>query len=67
MNLKNRMARYAGRASSDYHTYLFFKNRAVTDSGLVSAITLTGFNVVLPKYGLEGIIKFTEEQQAQNL
>ena len=25
MNFKNRMARYAGRASSDYHTYLFFK------------------------------------------
>ena len=25
MNMRNRMARYASRASSDYHTYLFFK------------------------------------------
>lgn len=48
------MARYASRASSDYHAYLFFKNRSVTDSGLVSAIHLTGFTVVLPNYGLEG-------------
>lgn len=25
MNMRNRMARFASRASSDYHTYLFFK------------------------------------------
>jgi len=25
MNMRNRMARYASRASSDYHTYQYFK------------------------------------------
>lgn len=29
MNQRNRMARFAGRASSDYHTYLFFRNKDV--------------------------------------
>lgn len=27
MNMRNRMARYASRASSDYHTYQFFKGK----------------------------------------
>jgi len=25
MNMRHRMARFAGRSSSDYHTYMFFK------------------------------------------
>lgn len=27
MNMRHRNARFASRASSDYHTYLFFKNQ----------------------------------------
>jgi exosome complex exonuclease DIS3/RRP44 len=27
MNMRHRMARFASRASSDYHTYLFFKDK----------------------------------------
>jgi hypothetical protein len=33
------MARYAGKASSDYHIYLFFKDKNINERALVSAIT----------------------------
>jgi exosome complex exonuclease DIS3/RRP44 len=38
MNMRNRMARYASRASSDYHTYQFFKDRACTEKGIITSI-----------------------------
>ena len=60
------MARYAGRASSDYHIYLFFKDKNLDEQALVSAISLQGFTVVLPKYGLEGTIKFDQQQLIEN-
>jgi hypothetical protein len=34
------MARYAGRASSDYHIYLFFKDKNLDEQAIVSAISL---------------------------
>jgi exosome complex exonuclease DIS3/RRP44 len=39
MNMRNRMARYASRASSDYHTYQFFKEReGEKEQGVISSI-----------------------------
>ena len=39
MNMRNRMARYASRASSDYHTYQFFKDRKANEKAIVTSIT----------------------------
>jgi exosome complex exonuclease DIS3/RRP44 len=38
MNMRNRMARYASRASSDYHTYHYFKDRNCTEQAIITAI-----------------------------
>ena len=54
MNMRNRMARFASRASSDYHTYLFFKDRTMEESAVITNITMDGYSVMLDKYGLEG-------------
>jgi len=46
------MARFASRASSDYHTYLFFKDRKLEERAIITAIGQEGYTVMLPKYGL---------------
>lgn len=60
MNMRNRMARYASRASSDYHTYQFFKDRKATEKAIVTSITEDYISVMLIKYGLESKIEFSE-------
>ena len=70
MNMRHRNARFASRASSDYHTYLFFKNRALEgkdeEEGIITVILGKGFSVILPKYGLEGFIQFSPEDTLLN-
>ena len=62
MNMRNRMARYASRASSDYHTYQFFKERqGEKQSGLITSISENTITIMLVKYGLE--CKFELSQQ----
>lgn len=38
MNMRHRMARFASRASSDYHTYLFFKDRKIVEKAIITSI-----------------------------
>lgn len=38
MNMRNRMARYASRASSDYHTYQYFKEKNNIEKAIITAI-----------------------------
>jgi exosome complex exonuclease DIS3/RRP44 len=52
MNMRNRMARYASRASSDYHTYHYFKDRNCTEQAIITAIEEEHVTVMLVKYGL---------------
>ena len=66
MNLRNRMARFASRSSSDYNTYLFFKDRKVEETAMVSSIGKSGISVVVPRYGLEGLISFNEADLKDN-
>ena len=56
MNMRNRMARYASRASSDYHTYQFFKDRKNQEKAMITAINEDYMTVMLIKYGLESKI-----------
>lgn len=52
MNMRHRNARFASRASSDYNTYLFFKNRAALgfneEIAVITGIQNNGFTVILP-------------------
>lgn len=57
LNMRHRMARFASRASSDYHTYLFFKNRQnCVEKAIITGIQPKGVTVMLPRYGLEGFL-----------
>lgn len=56
MNMRNRMARYASRASSDYHTYQFFKDRKNHEKAMITSINEDYMTVMLIKYGLESKI-----------
>ncbi|CAD8155345.1 unnamed protein product [Paramecium pentaurelia] len=58
LNMRHRMARFASRASSDYHTYLFFKNRTQQiDQAIITGILADKVTVMIPRYGLEGTIE----------
>lgn len=56
MNMRNRMARYASRASSDYHTYQFFKDKKNIEKAIITGISEDYLSVMLIKYGLESRI-----------
>lgn len=60
------MARFASRASSDYHTYLFFKGKSLVEDAMITNIAANGFSVILPRYGLEGFINFSNEDKEKN-
>lgn len=50
--MRHRNARFASRASSDYNTFLFFKNRAKEgineENAVITGIQNNGFTVILP-------------------
>ena len=56
------MARYASRASSDYHTYQFFKDKQGNkERGTIVEIAETHISIMLIKYGLECKYQFSPE------
>lgn len=61
MNMRNRMARYASRASSDYHTYQYFKEKNNLEKAIITAIEESTVTVMLIKYGLETKIELSEQ------
>ena len=56
MNYRHKMAQYAGRASVDLHTQLFFRNRQVQEEAFILAVKKNALQVLIPKYGLEGTL-----------
>ena len=63
------MARFASRASSDYHIYLFFKGMKEEEKkcpGIITSVGRDSFNIMLPKYGLECPVKFTPQDIESN-
>jgi exosome complex exonuclease DIS3/RRP44 len=56
MNYRHKMAQYAGRASVDLHTQLFFRNRMVDEEAYVLSVKKNALQVLIPKYGLEGTL-----------
>ncbi|XP_013415893.1 exosome complex exonuclease RRP44 [Lingula anatina] len=62
LNYRHKMAQYAGRASVALHTLLFFKNKVLIEDGYVMFVRKNALTVLIPKYGLEGIVKLAEYQ-----
>lgn len=56
LNYRHRMAQYAGRASVDLHTQIFFKKKIVDEEGYVIAVRKNALQVFIPKFGLEGTL-----------
>ncbi|CAJ1331108.1 unnamed protein product [Effrenium voratum] len=56
LNYKNRMARYADRASVSFHLYSFFlKSGPVVAEGVVMRVLKEGISVAVEEYGAEGV------------
>ncbi|KAK7114496.1 exosome complex exonuclease RRP44-like [Littorina saxatilis] len=56
LNYRHKMAQYAGRASVNLHTQLFFKERVQDEEGYVLFVRKNALQVLIPKYGLEGTL-----------
>lgn len=50
------MAQHAARSSVELFTHLFFKNKVEEEEGYVIRILKNAFIVLVPKYGIEGIV-----------
>ncbi|KAJ3262535.1 exosome catalytic subunit dis3 [Boothiomyces macroporosus] len=56
LNYRHRMAQQAARSSVELYTHLFFKGKTLQEEAYVIRILKNGFVVLIPKYGVEGII-----------
>lgn len=56
LNYRHKMAQYAGRASVNLHTQLFFKTRVQDEKGYVLFVRKNALQILIPKYGLEGTL-----------
>ncbi|XP_054270094.1 exosome complex exonuclease RRP44 [Macrosteles quadrilineatus] len=59
LNYRNRMAQYAGRASVNLHTHMFFRDKVQDEEGYVLYVRKNALQILIPKYGLEGTIYLT--------
>lgn len=66
MNFRNRNARNASRASSEFFSYLFFKGRTIVETAIVSGIQNNGFTLIVSKYGFEGFLEFEDRDLFMN-
>ncbi|CAI2166056.1 14609_t:CDS:10 [Funneliformis geosporum] len=56
LNYRHRMAQMAARSSVELHTNIFFKGKTEQNEGYVIRILKNGFVVLIPRYGIEGIV-----------
>jgi len=59
INYRHRMAQYAGRASVNLYTHIFFRGRIRDETGYILYIRQNAVQVLIPKYGLEGTLFLT--------
>ncbi|XP_050397499.1 exosome complex exonuclease RRP44 [Patella vulgata] len=64
LNYRHKMAQYAGRASVNLHTHLFFKTRVQDEDGYVLFVRKNALQVLIPKYGLEGTLYLNENKKS---
>lgn len=61
LNIRHKNAQYAGRASVDLHTLIFFKDKEIFADARVTRVKSNGLIVFVPKYGIEGSIMLEEQ------
>jgi len=61
INVKHRMAQWAGRASADLHTFMYFNSKGKQSAeAVVTRVRRSGVQVVVPRYGIEGVVPMPE-------
>ncbi|ESW09622.1 hypothetical protein PHAVU_009G142600 [Phaseolus vulgaris] len=60
LNYRHRNGQYAGRASVELHTLIYFRKRPTDTEARIVKIRSNGFFVFVPKYGIEGPIYLTK-------
>ncbi|CAJ1974555.1 unnamed protein product [Sphenostylis stenocarpa] len=63
LNYRHRNAQYAGRASVELHTLIYFRKRPTDTEARIVKIRSNGFFVFVPKYGIEGPIYLTKAEK----
>lgn len=63
LNYRHRNAQYAGRASVELHTLIYFRKRPTDTEGRIVKIRSNGFFVFVPKYGIEGPVYLTKAEK----
>ena len=61
LNHRHKMAQYAARASVRLHTQIFFRDKSPVEEGFVLFVHHNALQVLIPKYGLEGMVFFDEK------
>lgn len=61
LNFRHRMAQYAGRASVNLYTQVFFKDKVQEEEGYILFVRENALQVLLPKYGLEATLFLVEK------
>ncbi|XP_022091521.1 exosome complex exonuclease RRP44-like [Acanthaster planci] len=56
LNIRHRMAQYAGRASVALHTQIFLKEKVLDEEGYIIFVRKNAVQVFIPKYGFEGTL-----------
>ncbi len=64
INYRHRMAQYAGRASVNLHTHIFFRDRTRDETAYVLFVRQNALQVMIPKYGLEGTVYLKDDADA---
>lgn len=61
------MAQWAGRASGDLHTFMYFNSKGAQEAdAIVTRIRRSGLSVVVPRYGIDGTIQLSEDEWSVN-
>ncbi|KAG4389717.1 hypothetical protein GLYMA_06G143500v4 [Glycine max] len=63
LNYRHRNAQYAGRASVELHTLIYFRKRPTDTEARIVKIRSNGFFVFVPKYGIEGPVYLTKAEK----
>ena len=61
LNHRHKMAQYAARASVRLHTEIFFRGKNRVEEGFVLFVHRNALQVLVPKYGIEGMMFFDGE------
>jgi exosome complex exonuclease DIS3/RRP44 len=62
INERHQCAQFAARASTALHTLLLFKDRTLDESARVMRVLNNGLVILVPRYGVEGIVQIEEER-----